>query len=186
MQRKSDPFARGDPQSALSWTCRSAARLAAELRTEGPAGSERSVNRLLHGLGYRLQVGGMTLEGRQRPDRDAQFRHISQRVAEFQATCQPVVSVDAKTRPVYSLRTDPLRGNALFNVPLGRLVSRRSGDVWKSNVNQIRWCGRIYVGRDSCDSTTRWLDGSSQALSLECGDSSAARGVDLVPRFGTP
>ena len=98
LKRKLDPFARGDPQGALSWTCRSAARLAAELRAEGHAVSERSVNRLLHGLGYSLQASGMTSEDRQRLDRDAQFRHISKRVAEFQAKCQPVVSVDTKKK----------------------------------------------------------------------------------------
>ncbi len=65
-------------------TCRSAARLAAELRSEGHAVSERSVNRLLHALGYSLQANSKTLEGRQHPDRDAQFQHIYQQVREFQ------------------------------------------------------------------------------------------------------
>ena len=96
LQRKLDPVARGDPQSALRWTCCSAGRLAAELRAEGHTVSERSVNRLLHGLGYSLRSGGKTLESGQCPDRDAQFRHISRLVAEFQAECQPVVSVDVK------------------------------------------------------------------------------------------
>ena len=45
LQRKLDPVTRGDPQSALRWTCRSAAHLAAELRAEGHTVSERSVNR---------------------------------------------------------------------------------------------------------------------------------------------
>ena len=98
LQRKLDPVTRGDPQSALRWTCRSAAHLAAELCAEGHVVSERSVNRLLHGLGYSLQANCKTLEGRQHPDRDAQFRHISQRVAEYQAAGQPVVSVDAKKK----------------------------------------------------------------------------------------
>ena len=98
LQRKLDPVTRGDPQSALRWTCRSAAHLAAELRAEGHAVSERSVNRLLHGLGYSLQANRKTLEGRQHPDRDAQFRHISRRTAEFQAAGQPVVSVEARKK----------------------------------------------------------------------------------------
>ena len=98
LQRKLDPVTRGDPQSALRWTCRSAAHLAAELRAEGHTVSGRSVNRLLHGLGYSLQANCKTLEGRQHPDRDAQFRYISQRVAKFQAAGQPVVSVDAKKK----------------------------------------------------------------------------------------
>ena len=84
LERKLDPVTRGDPMGPLCWTCRSAARLAAELRSEGHAVSERSVNRLLHALGYSLQANSKTLEGRQHPDRDAQFQHIYQQVREFQ------------------------------------------------------------------------------------------------------
>ena len=60
--------------------------------------SGRSVNRLLHGLGYSLQSNRKTLEGRQHPDRDAQFQHIYDRVREFQGKGQPVVSVDTKKK----------------------------------------------------------------------------------------
>ena len=98
LQRKLDPVTRGGPQSALRWTCRSAERLAAELCAEGHAVSERSVNRLLHALGYSLQANRKTLEGRQHPDRDAQFRHVSRRVADFQVRRQPAVSVDARKK----------------------------------------------------------------------------------------
>ena len=98
LERKLDPLTRGDPRGPLCWTCRSAARLAAELRSEGHAVSERSVNRLLHALGYSLQANRKTLEGRQHPDRDAQFQHIYQRVQEFQGAGQPVVSVDTKKK----------------------------------------------------------------------------------------
>ena len=45
-----DPVTRGDPMSPLQWTCKSAAKLAAELQARGHAVSERSVNRLLHAL----------------------------------------------------------------------------------------------------------------------------------------
>ena len=38
------------------------------------------------------------LEGRQHPDRDAQFQHIHDRVREFQSKGQPVVSVDTKKK----------------------------------------------------------------------------------------
>ena len=34
---------------------------------------------MLHELGYRLQTNRKTLEGRQHPDRDAQFEHINER-----------------------------------------------------------------------------------------------------------
>src|SRR5215510_6525848 len=55
-----DPVTRGDPRSLLRWTCKSAAKLAAALQTQGHAVSERTVNRLLHELGYRLQSNRKT------------------------------------------------------------------------------------------------------------------------------
>src|SRR4029450_9583713 len=45
------PVTRGDPMSLLRWTCKSAAKLAAALQSQGHAVSERTVNRLLHDLG---------------------------------------------------------------------------------------------------------------------------------------
>ena len=98
LERKLEPVTRGDPMGPLRWTCRSAERLAQELTAEGHAVSERTVNRMLHGLGYSLQANRKTLEGKQHADRDAQFDYISRRVQEFQAGGQPVVSVDAKKK----------------------------------------------------------------------------------------
>ena len=98
MEGQLDPVTRGDPTGPLRWTCSSAARLAERLRGEGHRVSERTVNRLLHEMGYSLQGNRKTLEGRQHPDRDAQFRHISRRVEAFQRQGQPVVSVDTKKK----------------------------------------------------------------------------------------
>lgn len=93
-----DPMTRGDPMSPLRWTCKSAAKLAVELQAQGHAASERSVNRLLHDLGYSLQSNRKTIEGKGHPDRDAQFQYINRRVKTFQRQGQPVVSVDAKKK----------------------------------------------------------------------------------------
>ena len=38
------------------------------------------------------------MEGRQHPDRDAQFRYINEQVKEYQAAGEPVISVDTKKR----------------------------------------------------------------------------------------
>ena len=84
--------------SLLRWTCKSAAKLAAELQAQGHAVSERSVNRLLHDLGYSLQANRKTFEGRAHPDRDAQFHYINRRAKAFQRQGQPVVSVDTKKK----------------------------------------------------------------------------------------
>ncbi len=84
--------------SPLLWTCRSAARLTRELRQAGRPVSERTVNRLLHELGFSLQANHKTLEGKQHPDRDGQFRHLARRVLAFQRLRQPVISVDCKKK----------------------------------------------------------------------------------------
>ena len=102
LERLVDPVTRGDPMGPLLWTCSSAARLATELTVAGHCVSERTVNRLLHELGYSLQANRKTLEGRQHADRDAQFKHINRRVRAFQRLRQPVVSVDTKKKGNYS------------------------------------------------------------------------------------
>ena len=98
LERELDPVTRGDPTGPLRWTCSSAARLSQRLREAGHPASERTVNRLLHDLGYSLQANRKTREGRQHPDRDAQFRRIDRRVRAFQRLGQPVVSVDTKKK----------------------------------------------------------------------------------------
>ena len=84
--------------SLLRWTCKSAAQLAAALRAQGHPVSERTVNRLLHDLGYSLQSNRKTLEGSTHPDRDAQFQYINRHAKAFQKQGQPVVSVDTKKK----------------------------------------------------------------------------------------
>ena len=98
LERLVDPVTRGDPMGPLLWTCSSAARLATELAAGGHAVSERTVNRLLHELGYSLQANRKTLEGKQHADRDAQFKQINRRVRAFERVRQPVVSVDTKKK----------------------------------------------------------------------------------------
>ena len=56
------------------------------------------MNRLLHSLGYSLRSNRKTVEGRQHPDRDAQFRRIDRRVRAFQKLGQPVISVDTRKK----------------------------------------------------------------------------------------
>ena len=68
-----DPGSRGDPMSPLRWTTKSTANLAAELTRQGHAVSARTVASLLAGAGYSLQGNAKTVEGKQHPDRDAQF-----------------------------------------------------------------------------------------------------------------
>src|SRR5438445_8215617 len=89
---------RGDPQSPLRWTCKSTRNLAAELNRLGHGVSHVTVAALLHDLDYSLQANRKIKEGKEHPDRDAQFEHINQQVRTFQRQGQPVVSVDAKKK----------------------------------------------------------------------------------------
>ena len=90
--------ARGDPMSPLLWTCKSTRKIAEELNLQGHTIAYRTVAKLLGELGYSLQGTRKETEGKQHPDRDAQFNHINERVAQFQREGQPVISVDCKKK----------------------------------------------------------------------------------------
>jgi hypothetical protein len=93
-----DPATRGDPMSPLRWTSKSTRTLAEELAGQGHAVAERTVAKLLHGAGYSLQAVRKTREGGTHPDRDAQFRYLSEQVNAHLCAGQPVVSVDTKKK----------------------------------------------------------------------------------------
>src|SRR5207244_3104128 len=93
-----EPTAPGDPDSPLRWSCKSTRTLAVALQALGHAVSHTVVAELLHQLGYSLQGNVKTREGRQHPDRDAQFRYIAQTVQRAQQRRQPAISVDTKKR----------------------------------------------------------------------------------------
>ena len=93
-----EPDERGDPCSPLRWTVKSTRALAAELTARGHRVSARTVADLLRAEGFSLQANAKTIEGRQHPDRDAQFRYINGQVRQYQAAEDPVISVDAKKK----------------------------------------------------------------------------------------
>ena len=73
--------------------------LADELARQGRAVSHDTVARLLaEELGYSLQANAKTVEGRQHPDRDAQFRYLNDQVAAHILAGQPVISADTKKK----------------------------------------------------------------------------------------
>jgi Rhodopirellula transposase DDE domain len=93
-----EPTTRGDPESALRWTCKSTVLLSQELAHQRHPVSARTVGRLLNEAGYSLQGNRKTLEGSSHPDRNAQFEHINTSVRRFQQRGQPVISVDTKKK----------------------------------------------------------------------------------------
>jgi hypothetical protein len=102
-----EPATRGDPQGPLRWTCRSTRILAGTLRKQGYQVSHTKVAQLLRAQGYSLQSNRKTREGKQHPDRNAQFEHIAQRVKAQQRRGQPALSVDTKKKIVLGNLKNP-------------------------------------------------------------------------------
>ena len=115
-----EPEERGDPASPLRWTVKSLRNLAGELTRQGHPVSAPTVGRLLREQGFSLQANVKTLEGKQHPDRDAQFRYINEQVRRHQAAGQPVISVDAKKKE-----------------QLGQLPN--PGRAWRPEATRCRW-----------------------------------------------
>jgi hypothetical protein len=92
------PYTRGDPESPLRWTCKSVRKLADELVALEHQVSSSTVALLLREMKYSLQANRKTREGKQHPDRDAQFKYINEKTREQQRREQPVISVDTKKK----------------------------------------------------------------------------------------
>jgi transposase len=93
-----DPATRGDPMSPLKWTCKSTRQLALAMAKQGFQISHQTVAELLRHLNYSLQGNAKTQEGKQHPDRDAQFKYINRTVKKHLKNGWPVISVDTKKK----------------------------------------------------------------------------------------
>jgi transposase len=104
-----EPDERGDPMSPLRWTTKSLRNLSNELTKQGHKVSATTVGKLLRKNGFSLQANVKTLEGKQHPDRDAQFHYINSQVKEHQAAGEPVISVDTKKKELVGQFHNPGR-----------------------------------------------------------------------------
>ncbi|MCA1700970.1 MAG: ISAzo13 family transposase [Actinobacteria bacterium] len=93
-----DADSRGDPESPLRWTAKSVRKLAEGLRELGHEVHFTTIAGLLRFLGYSLQANAKVKEGKQHPDRDAQFRHINERVSAALEAGEPAISIDTKKK----------------------------------------------------------------------------------------
>ncbi len=109
LERLVEPTTRGDPQSPLKWTCKSTRELSRELKNLGYPISHSTVARLLKDAGYSLQSNCKKIEGKQHPDRNAQFEHISRRIKSQQRAGQPALSVDTKKKEIIGKYKNPGR-----------------------------------------------------------------------------
>ena len=147
------PYTRGDPESPLRWTCKSVRKLAAELNRKGHKVSHSSVASLLRDMNYSLQSNRKTTEGKQHPDRDAQFNYINQKSRGQQRRGQPVISVDTKKKELvgdfknagreWRPQGDPekVRGHDFIDKELGKVAPYGVYDLTRNN-------GWVSVGID--------------------------------------
>ena len=147
------PYTRGDPESPLRWTCKSVRKLAAELNRKGHQISHSSVASLLRDMNYSLQANRKTTEGKQHPDRDAQFNYINQKSRGQQRRGQPVISVDTKKKELvgdfknagreWRPQGDPekVRGHDFIDKELGKVAPYGVYDLTRNN-------GWVSVGVD--------------------------------------
>ena len=98
LERLVDEDCRGDPESLLRWTSKSVRDLASALQGMGHQVEYVTVAKLLRSLGYSLQANVKTREGKQHPDRDAQFRRINVVTSGALDAGEPVISVDTKKK----------------------------------------------------------------------------------------
>jgi hypothetical protein len=162
-----DPVTRGDPQSALRWTCKSTRRLAEELTAQGHPVGATKVRQILSDLEYSLQANRKTREGTEHPDRNAQFEHINRQVKTFQAQQQPVISVDTKKKEIIGDfknggrewhpkgEPPPVRVHDFIDKDLGKAIPYGVYDVFRNE-------GWVNVGIDhdtaefAVESIRRW------------------------------
>ena len=88
----------GDPMRLLKWTTKSLRSIARALKGRGHSISYTTVQRLLRELDYSLWGDKRSIEGKQHPQRDAQFRYLYQQVKRCLRAKIPVISVDTKKK----------------------------------------------------------------------------------------
>ena len=97
----------GDPVSGLKWTRRTTAKLADELRGLGIHVCPQTVARLLKTMGYSLRVNHKKLAGASHPNRNQQFRHITDLRERCAADNSPLISIDTKKKELVGRFRNP-------------------------------------------------------------------------------
>ncbi len=166
LEKLVDPVTRGDPMSALRWTTKSTVKLADELAAQGHRVGPKTVARLLKDHDYSLQANTKTVEGKQHPDRDAQFRYINETVTAFLEAGQPVISVDTKKKEnvgryanggaEYQRKGEPEKTNTYdFIGELGKAVPYGVYDV-AANSGWVNVGTDADTGEFAVESIRRW------------------------------
>ncbi|MGW0583956.1 ISAzo13 family transposase, partial [Streptomyces sp. NPDC002920] len=169
-----EPDVRGDPMSPLRWTTKSTRKLAEQLTRQGHRVCADTVGDLLREEGFSLQSNAKTLEGKQHPDRDAQFHYLNEQARSHQDGQAPVISVDTKKKELVG----PFKNNGREWEPRGEPVrvdthdfpDRELGRVVPYGIYDVAAnTGWVNVGTDhdtaafAVESIRRWWNGAGQA-----------------------
>ena len=121
---------RGDPMTELTWCSLSLRDIAGRLAARGFSCGKDAAARLMRGEGYSLQSPAKVLEGRQHPDRDAQFGHINAKITGFCDAGEPVISVDTKKKEYIG-------------------PFHRDGQTWRPKGDPVKVCDHSFPGQDT-------------------------------------
>ena len=186
---------RGDPESLLLWTSKSTYKLVEALSLAGYKVSQTSVHKMLKAKGYSMQANCKKLEGKQHPDRDAQFTHINEQGQAFQSNNCPVLSIDTKKKEnignyknrgqEYCQKGEPVSVNThdFPNKELGKVAPYGIYDIGRNE----GWVS-VGISRDtasfSVNSIRTWWytmgksiykDASTIMITADCGGSNGNR-----------
>ncbi|MGW6674457.1 ISAzo13 family transposase, partial [Streptomyces vinaceus] len=164
-----EPDMRGDPMSPLRWTTKPTRNLSRELTAAGHRCSAGTVAGLLHAQGFSLQGNAKTVEGRQSPDRDGQFRYINEQAKAFQAAGDPVVPVDTRKKELIG----EYRNAGAEWAPAGQPVPVRTHDFPDAALGKAIPCGVYDVSAN-----TGWVN-------VGAGHDTAAFAVESLRRWRT-
>jgi hypothetical protein len=175
-----EPDMRGDPTSPLRWTTKSTRVLAGELTRQGHRISADTVGDLLRDEGFSLQSNAKVVEGKQHPDRDAQFRYLNEQVRAYRDVGDPAISVDTKKKELIGLYKNdgrewtrsgepvPVKTHDFPDAQLGKAIPYGIYDVSANT-------GWVSVGTDhdtsafAVASIRRWWNSQGKALYPSAG-----------------
>ena len=139
------------PSAVSSGSHRTTVKLAHELRGLGIHVCPQTVARLLKAMGYSLRVNHKKLAGASHPNRDQQFRYITELRERCAADNLPVISVDTKKKElVGSLPQSPARrGTAAPNSSTTTTFPPmpRASPSPTASTTQRANAGTVFVGR---------------------------------------
>jgi hypothetical protein len=135
---------RGDPESLLLWSSKSSYKLVEALKEIGYKVSQTVVYKILISKGYSLKSNKKKLEGKQHPDRDAQFININERAKQFQSEHCPVLSIDTKKKE----NIGNYKNNGKEYSQQGKAIGVKTHDFPDKKLGKVSPYGVYDIGRN--------------------------------------